>query len=87
MYRHLPCAPEGDEASIFQESKKLCLNGDWYLRDFVQEESPPLGQADFPQVIFVGIGKSSPFIAEEFAFEKRLGEGSTDARSAIIVSS
>ena len=66
----------GDDFAIFKYAEKLDLHGQWEFADFVEEDGAAVGFLEVALAGTVGAGKGSFDMAEEFALDGALGDGS-----------
>ena len=68
-------AADALEGVAFQDAEELGLGGGVHLADFVEHEGAFVGLLELADLAFGGAGEGAFLVAEELAFEERLGEG------------
>ena len=68
-------AAEADEFALLKYAKELGLKGGRQFRNFVEEDGSAFRDLEEAFLLGDGAGEGATFMAEEFAFKERFGEG------------
>ena len=60
--------------ALLQQTQELDLYIQAHAFDFVEEQCPAIGELEFADTAFLRAGKGAGFMAEQFAFDHRLGQ-------------
>ena len=69
-------AADRTHGALLQHAQQLHLHGQRHLADFVEEDRAAVGDFEQAALVLVGSGERALQIAEQFAFEQRLGKRS-----------
>src|SRR6516165_365233 len=75
VHLNIAYATQPPEGLLFQNPKQLGLQHDRHLADLVQENRPAGSDLQDSRLLRARVGKGALFIAEQLAFEQRLGNG------------
>ena len=77
VHRDALAAAQPLETSLLKQSQNLGLRVGRHVADFVQEQRAAVALLELADAAAVRAGKRSSFVAEQFAFQQRLGNGRT----------
>jgi hypothetical protein len=78
-------AADGFYLPVLYHAEQFGLKGEWHLGDLVEQQCAAVGRLQQSPVRFDGAGEGALLVAEQLAFEERLGDGAAVYRHERLV--